>query len=75
MHMARKCVTGSLEGWTESPSDIIDKIIGYDTENLAQTLESKRLIILNLSLGLEDFAEGLDGNPCSTKVKGESKVN
>ena len=55
-HMARKCVTGSLEGWIESPSDITDKIIGYDTKNSAQMLESERPIILNSSLGLEDFS-------------------
>ena len=63
MHMARICVTGSLAGWIESPSDTIDKIIGYDTENVAQPREGDCPIILASSLGLEDYSEGLEGNP------------
>ena len=64
MHMSRKCVTSSLEGRTEteSSSDIIDDIIGYDTNNLAQTLLSDCPIILNSSLGIEEFSKGLEGN-------------
>ena len=65
MHMSRKCVTGLLEGWTEteSSSDIIDDIIGYDNENLAPSLLSEHPIILNSSLGIEEYSKVLEGSP------------
>jgi len=60
MHMSRKCVTGSLAGWTEtaSSSEIIDNIIGYDDEHLAPSS-----IIFNSSLGIEEDSGVLEGNP------------
>ena len=38
MHMSRKCVMGSLEGWMESSSNVVDDVIGYDKENLTMSV-------------------------------------
>ena len=61
IHMSHQGVTGSLEGWVESSSNIIDETIGYDTKNPTLNSPSAHATMLNSFWGLEGYSEGLSG--------------
>ncbi|KAL7524866.1 hypothetical protein ACHAXR_000749, partial [Thalassiosira sp. AJA248-18] len=55
-HMARECVSGSLTGWVEgqSPHGNLDRIIGYESENIHESL-----VLGGVADGATDGDEGM----------------